>query len=111
MQGTLLQVALHETLTKSDDSHIVHCYGACDDFVMEEKHIYLEYVDGSDLFELASKFFLTCTIKEKNCVGHADQFADDYTFIHLYFSEQRWCRQVSCKTPLSTTVGRSSFLT
>lgn len=57
MQGTLLQVALHETLTKSDDSHIVHCYGACDDFVMEEKHIYLEYVDGSDLFELASKFF------------------------------------------------------
>ncbi|EYB93365.1 hypothetical protein Y032_0183g940 [Ancylostoma ceylanicum] len=47
------EVALHETLTKSDDSHIVHCYGACDDFVMEEKHIYLEYVDGSDLFELA----------------------------------------------------------
>ncbi|KAK6758492.1 hypothetical protein RB195_015983 [Necator americanus] len=47
------EVALHETLTKSDDSHIVHCYGACDDLVMEEKHIYLEYVDGSDLFELA----------------------------------------------------------
>ncbi|KHJ89485.1 kinase domain protein, partial [Oesophagostomum dentatum] len=47
------EVALHETLTKSGDSHIVHCYGACDDSVMEEKHIFLEYIDGSDLFELA----------------------------------------------------------
>ncbi|VDM70655.1 unnamed protein product [Strongylus vulgaris] len=47
------EVALHETLTKSGDSHIVHCYGACDDFAKEEKHIYLEYIDGSDLFELA----------------------------------------------------------
>ncbi|CAJ0589252.1 unnamed protein product [Cylicocyclus nassatus] len=47
------EVALHETLTKSGDNHIVHCYGACDDVVMEEKHIYLEYVNGSDLFEMA----------------------------------------------------------
>ncbi|KAK6024568.1 kinase domain protein [Ostertagia ostertagi] len=47
------EVMLQETLSKTEDNHIVHCYGSRDDRVLNEKHIYLEYVDGSDLFEIA----------------------------------------------------------
>ncbi|PIO68029.1 hypothetical protein TELCIR_10202 [Teladorsagia circumcincta] len=47
------EVTLQETLSKTEDIRIVHCYGSREDRVLNEKHIYLEYVDGSDLFEIA----------------------------------------------------------
>ncbi|KAK6054554.1 kinase domain protein [Cooperia oncophora] len=51
--ATYHTVMLQETLTKTSNNYIVHCYGSRDDHVSNEKHIYLEYVDGSDLFEIA----------------------------------------------------------
>ncbi|KAK5982405.1 Kinase domain protein [Trichostrongylus colubriformis] len=47
------EVMLQKTLTEANNSYIVHCYGSRDDHVLNEKHIYLEYVDGTDLFEIA----------------------------------------------------------
>lgn len=80
------EVMLQETLTRTENTHIVHCYGARDDPVTNEKHIYLEYVDGSDLFELAMN---KGGVGQTAAVSYFRQLLEGLTFLHDLYVAHR----------------------
>uniref|UniRef100_A0A7I4Z1V4 non-specific serine/threonine protein kinase n=1 Tax=Haemonchus contortus TaxID=6289 RepID=A0A7I4Z1V4_HAECO len=80
------EVMLQQTLTEANNKYIVRCYGSRVDHVLNEKHIYLEYVDGSDLFEIAMN---KGGIDRRRAANYFRQLLQGLSFLHGLYVAHR----------------------